>query len=130
MVFRFAGKTRIGKVVELTHEDVGVKLNVHATYVAETHGIEYPCLGVDDSKEFGNILTEDTKLGYPIRKYTAPQPSSQNDVITEGRGYRHMSLPNLKEMCRKYKLKIGGNKKELVERLEKRYKEENEFAIV
>ena len=130
VVFRFAGKTRMGKVVELTHEDVGTQINAHATYVAEAHGIQYPCLGIDDSKEFGNILSDDTKSGYPIRKYTAPTQIRQGFGVTEDRGYQHMKLPRLKEMCRKYKLKIGGNKKELVERLEKRYKEENELATI
>jgi len=130
VVFRFAGKTRKGSVVELTKEDVGLKVNVHATYVAECYGIQYPCLGINDSKEFGNILTEDTKLGYPIKKYGTSMPKRQGFGVTEDRGYHHMTLPRLKDMCRKYKLKIGGNKKELVERLEERYKEQNEFAVV
>ena len=130
VVFRFAGTTRIGKVVELTKDDVGMKTAVHATYVAMAHGIQYPCLGIDDSKEFGNILTEDTKLGYPVKKYTMSNDTLHEFGVTEDRGYRHMTLPRLKEMCRKYKLTIGGNKKQLVERLEKRYKEENEFATV
>lgn len=130
VVFKFAGKTRTGNVVELTKEDVGLKVNVHATYVAECYGIQYPCLGIDDSKEFGNILTKDTKLGYPIRKHGTFSPVRQGFGVSEDRGYQHMKLPRLQEMCRKYKLKIGGNKKELVERLEKRYKEQNEFAVV
>jgi len=130
VVFRFAGKTRKGSVVELTREDVGLKVNAHATYVAEVYGIQYPCLGIDDSKVFGNILTEDTKAGHPIRKYGTPTHTRKGFGVSEDRGYHHMSLPRLKDMCRKYKLKIGGNKKELVERLEKRYKEENEFAVV
>jgi hypothetical protein len=130
VVFRFAGKTRIGNVVELTREDVGLQENAHATYVAECYGIQYPCLGINDSKVFGNILTKDTELGYPIRKYGTAVSIRQGFGVPEGRGYHHMSLPRLKDMCRKYKLKIGGNKKELVERLEKRYKEENEVAVV
>ena len=130
VVFRFAGKTRIGNVVELTREDVGVKENVHATYVAECYGIQYPCLGINDSKEFGNILTEDTKVGQPLRKFGTPIHTRQGFGVSEDRGYQHMKLPRLKEMCRKYKLKIGGNKKELVKRLEERYKEQNEFSIV
>ena len=130
VVFRFAGKTRKGCVVELTREDVGLKENVHATYVAESSGLEYPCLGIDDSKEFGNILTKDTKVGHPIQKYGTPAYTRKGFGVSEDRGYQHMQLPRLKEMCRKYKLKIGGNKKALVERLEKRYKEENELTIV
>ena len=129
VIFRFAGKTRTGQVVELTKEDVGLKVNVHATYVAECGGIQYPCLGIDDSKEFGSILTKDTKLGHPIRNYGADTHTRQGFDVSEDRGYQHMTLPRLKDMCRKYKLKIGGNKKELVERLEKRYKEENELTI-
>ena len=131
VVFRFAGKTRTGHVVELTREDVGVKENVHATYVAECYGIQYPCLGINDSKEFGNILTEDTKVGYPLKTYgKLTHTTRQGFGVSENRGYQHMSLPRLKEMCRKYKLKIGGNKKELVLRLENWYKEQNEFATV
>jgi hypothetical protein len=130
VVFRFAGKTRTGSVVELTREDVGVNENVHATYVAECYGIQYPCLGVDGSKEFGNILTKDTKVGYPIKTYGTATSIRQGFAVAEDRGYQHMNLPRLKEMCRKHKLKIGGNKKELVLRLENWYKEQNEFAIV
>jgi hypothetical protein len=130
VIFRFAGSTRKGIIIELTREDVGLKENVHATYVAESCGIQYPCLGINDSKEFGNILTADTKVGYPIKKYGTTNPTRKGFGVTEDRGYHHMTLPRLKDMCRKYKLKIGGNKKELVERLEKRYKEQNEFAAV
>ena len=130
VVFRFAGKTRMGNVVELTREDVGLEENAHATYVAKAYGIQYPCLGINDSKEFGNILTEDTTVGYPIKKYGTSNPTRQGFGVSEDRGYHHMTLPRLKDMCRKYKLKIGGNKKELVERLEKRYKEQNEFSVV
>ena len=130
VIFRFAGKTRTGIVVELTREDVGLQENVHATYVATCYGIQYPCLGIDDSKALGNILTEDTKIGYPIKKYGASIPTRQGFGVSEDRGYHHMKLPRLKEMCRKYKLKIGGNKKDLVKRLENRYKEEHEFSVV
>jgi len=130
VVFRFAGKTRVGNVIELTKEDVGMKVNVHATYVAECYGIQYPCLGINDSKEFGNILTEDTKVGYPLKTFGVTTPSRQGFGVTEDRGYQHMQLPRLKDMCRKYKLKIGGNKKELVLRLENWYKEQNEFTSV
>jgi hypothetical protein len=129
VIFIFAGTTRKGNIIELTREDVGLKENVHATYVAESGGIQYPCLGIDDSKEFGNILTEDTKVGYPIKKY-GTSSYVQGFAISEDRGYKHMQLPRLREMCRKYKLKISGNKKHLVERLEKRYKEEHEFTTV
>jgi hypothetical protein len=130
VIFRFAGKTRTGSVLELTKEDVGLKTNVHATYVVECYGIQYPCLGIDDSKEFGNILTKDTKLGYPIRNYGTDTPTRQGFGVAEDRGYQHMTLPRLKDMCRKHKLKIGGNKKSLVERLEKRYKKENEITTI
>jgi hypothetical protein len=130
VIFRFAGSTRRGNIIELTREDVGLKENVHATYVVESKGIQYPCLGINDSKDFGNILTEDTKLGYPIKKYGTTNPTRQGFGVTEDRGYHHMTLPRLKDMCRKHKLKIGGNKKSLVERLEKRYKEQNEFVAV
>ena len=102
VIFRFAGKTRTGHVVELTREDVGLIENAHATYVAECYGIQYPCLGIDDSKVFGNILTEDTKLGYPIKKYGNAVPVRQGFGVSEDRGYHHMKLPRLKEMCRKY----------------------------
>ena len=105
------------------------KLNVHATYVVECYGIQYPCLGINDSKEFGNILTEDTKVGYPLKTFGVTTPSRQGFGVTEDRGYQHMQLPRLKDMCRKYKLKIGGNKKELVLRLENWYKEQNETPI-
>jgi len=130
VVFRFAGTTRTGTVSELTREDVGINADVHATYVAKALGIEYPCLGIDGSKEFGNILTEDTKVGHPLHKYTVTPMTPEDYGVSEDRGYRHMSLPNLKDMCRKYKLKIGGNKKELVERLEKRYRKENGLTVV
>ena len=130
VIFRFAGSTRKGTIIELTREDVGLKENVHATYVVESNGIQYPCLGIDDSKEFGNILTKDTKAGYPLKKFGTSTHTRQGFGVTEDRGYQHMQLPRLKDMCRKYKLKIGGNKKELVLRLENWYKEQNEFVAV
>ena len=45
-----------------------------------------------------------------------------NDSVDK-RGYKHLQLPKLKEMCKKHNLKVGGTKKELVERLEKWYYE-------
>ncbi len=76
-------------------------------------------------------MTEDTKVGYPLKVYGNITPTTRRGFgASEDRGYQHMNLPRLKEMCRKYKLKIGGNKKELVLRLENWYKEQNEFAIV
>ena len=61
VVFKFAGSTRVGVVIELTKESTG-----HATYTVITTGVRnriYPCLGLDTSKDahLGNILTEPTK---------------------------------------------------------------------
>ena len=60
VVFKFAGSTRVGTVVELTKEPTG-----HATYTVVTSGIRsrvYPCLGLDASKDIENILTKQTQL--------------------------------------------------------------------
>ena len=51
--------------------------------------------------------------------------SSIEVQIADERGYRHLKLPKLKDMCKRNKLKVGGNKKALVERLEKWYHEKS-----
>ena len=118
--FVFAGSKRIGYIIEKTWEEVGVNPKGHATYVIQSESKIYPCVGVDGSKEFGNIISFDTKEGKIIRNIDAPQfgMGDQNE-----RGYKHLQLPKLKEMCKKNKLKVGGKKKDLVERLEVWYKE-------
>tara|TARA_Y100000389_G_C17200422_1_gene383370 strand:+ start:148 stop:630 length:483 start_codon:yes stop_codon:yes gene_type:complete len=121
VVFKFAGKTRFGYVVEKTFEEVGDNPKGHATYVIHSGKIVYPCVGVDGSKQFGNILTTDTKLGEIIKHRISH--SNYEESTTDQRGYKHLQLPKLKEMCKKHKLKVGGTKKELVERLEKWYYE-------
>ena len=47
----------------------------------------------------------------------------------EKRGYKHLQLPKLKEMCKKHKLKVGGKKEQLVERLEKWYYETSHCGV-
>jgi hypothetical protein len=125
VIFVFAGSKRIGWVIERTWEEVGIDPKGHATYVIASGDKIYPCVGVDGSKEFGNIITEDTKVGEILRNSREPTRAEG-----EERGYKHLSLPKLKDMCRKHKLKVGGNKKALVERLEQKYKQDNEFAII
>lgn len=49
--FTFAGSDRIGKLIELTKEENG-----HATYTVKACGIIYPCLGLVNSKEVGNVI--------------------------------------------------------------------------
>ncbi len=120
VVFVFAGSKRIGNIIEKTWEEVGVNPKGHATFVISSGGKIYPCVGVDGSKEFGNIITIDTRAGTILRNN--PYEITQNNSANE-RGYKHLALPKLKEMCRKYKLKVGGKKKDLVERLEMWYKE-------
>ena len=120
VVFVFAGSKRIGNIIEKTWEEVGVNSKGHATYVVKSGKYEYPCLGVDGSKEFGNIITTDTLAGGILRNNLSE--ISKDDSVDE-RGYKHLGLPKLKEMCRKYKLKVGGKKKDLVERLEVWYQE-------
>lgn len=66
VVFKFAGSTRVGVVIELTKELTG-----HATYTVVTSGIRtriYPCLGLDTSKDIGNILTKETKQINKLKK--------------------------------------------------------------
>lgn len=58
VVFHFAGSTRTGTVIELTKE-ADTK---HATYTVSSGGIIYPCLGLNGSKEVGNVLAKETKL--------------------------------------------------------------------
>ena len=120
VVFVFAGSKRIGKIIELTWEEVGLNQKGHATFVIKSGSKIYPCVGVDGSKEFGNIISFDTKEGKIIRNIDKPQfgMGDQNE-----RGYKHLQLPKLKEMCKKNKLKVGGTEKQLVERLEKWYYE-------
>ena len=48
----------------------------------------------------------------------------------EKRGYKHLQLPKLKEMCKKHKLKVGGKKEQLVERLEKWYYETSHCGVL
>lgn len=121
VIFRFAGKTRIGRVLEKTYEEVGQNPKGHATYVIQSGKIVYPCIGVDGSKEFGNILTDDTKAGQILKGKVYNE--TYNEIEVDKRGYAHLQLPKLKDMCKKYKLKVGGTKKEVVERLEKWYYE-------
>ena len=127
VVFVFAGSKKIGKIIEKTWEDVGMKLNVHATYVIQSAGTIYPCVGVDGSKEFGNIISFDTKEGKLIRNIDRPQFGFDNQ---QERGYKHLQLPKLKEMCKKHKLKVGGKKEQLVERLEKWYYETSHCGVI
>jgi len=51
--FIFAGTTRVGKIIELTKEE-----NKHATYTITSKDIIYPCIGLVDSKDVGNIVTK------------------------------------------------------------------------
>ena len=122
VVFVFAGSKRIGRVIERTFEEVGSDPNGHATYVISACNKIYPCVGLDGSKEFGNIISHDTRQGAILR---TSDTSKITPAESEERGYKHLPLPKLKEMCRKYKLKVGGNKKELVTRLEQHYKEQH-----
>ena len=118
VVFVFAGSKRIGRVIEKTWEEVGVDSKGHATYVISSSGKVYPCVGLDGSKEFGSIISFDTNEGKILR----PPTNEYQETSTDERGYRHLQLPKLKDLCRKNKLKIGGTKKELVERLEQHYR--------
>jgi hypothetical protein len=126
VVFVFAGSKRIGRVIERTWEEVGVTSKGHATYVIVANGRQYPCVGVDGSKEFGNIISNDTKEGKISRASDKPQFGMSDQ---DERGYKHLQLPKLKEMCKKHKLKVGGTKKELVERLEKWYYETSQCGV-
>jgi hypothetical protein len=126
VVFVFAGSKRIGRVIEKTWEEVGVNPKAHATYVISSANRIYPCVGLDGSKEFGNIISFDTKEGRVIK--TTDRPQFGMDARDE-RGYKHLQLPKLKEMCKKNKLKVGGTKKELVERLEKWYYETSQCGV-
>ena len=126
VVFRFAGKTRFGYIIEKTFEEVGNNPKGHATYVIQSGKIIYPCVGVDGSQQFGNILTMDTKAGEILKTQTQ---HTQYDDSVDKRGYKHLQLPKLKEMCKKHNLKVGGTKKELVERLEKWYYETSQCGV-
>ena len=126
VVFVFAGSKRIGNVIEKTWEDVGINPKGHATYVIKAQNRYYPCVGVDGSKEFGNIISSDTQRG----KITRATDNHQFGMDTqEERGYKHLQLPKLKEMCKKHKLKVGGKKEQLVERLEKWYYETSKCGV-
>ena len=126
VVFRFAGKTRFGYIIEKTYEEVGSNPKGHATYTIQSGKIIYPCVGVDGSQQFGNILTMDTKVGEIIK--TQNQHNQYDDSVDK-RGYNHLQLPKLKEMCKKHNLKVGGTKKDLVERLEKWYYETSQCGV-
>lgn len=120
VVFVFAGSKRVGHIVEQTWDEVGMNPKGHATYVIKAQGRFYPCVGIDGSKDFGNIISSDTKQGKITRNIDKPHFGMSDH---DERGYKHLQLPKLKEMCKKHKLKIGGKKEELVERLEKWYYE-------
>ena len=126
VVFRFAGKTRFGYIIEKTFEEVGNNPKGHATYTIQSDKIIYPCVGVDGSQQFGNILTTDTKVGEILKSRTQ---HIQYDESVDKRGYKHLQLPKLKEMCKKHNLKVSGTKKELVERLEKWYYETSHCGV-
>ena len=126
VVFVFAGSKRIGNVIEKTWEDVGINPKGHATYVIKAQNRYYPCVGVDGSKEFGNIISSDTHQGKITRAADRPQFGIDTQ---EERGYKHLQLPKLKEMCKKHKLKVGGKKEQLVERLEKWYYETSQCGV-
>jgi hypothetical protein len=57
VIFRHAGSTRIGNVIEHTRES-----DRHATYTVSTSGNSrvYPCLGLDGSKPTGFIISDIT----------------------------------------------------------------------
>ena len=126
MVFVHAGSKRIGRVIEQTWEEVGVNPKGHATYVIQSGDKIYPCIGIDGSKEFGNIISAETKDGKISRPISRPQFGMSDH---DERGYKHLQLPKLKEMCKKNKLKVSGPKKELVERLEKWYYETSQCGV-
>ena len=126
VVFRFAGKTRFGYIIEKTFEEVGSNPKGHATYTIQSGKIIYPCVGVDGSQQFGNILTMDTKVGEILKSQTRHE---HYDESVDKRGYKHLQLPKLKEMCKKHNLKVSGTKKELVERLEKWYYETSQCGV-
>jgi len=126
VVFRFAGKTRFGYIIEKTFEEVGSNPKGHATYTIQSGKIIYPCVGVDGSQQFGNILTMDTKVGEILKSHSKHE---QYDDSVDKRGYNHLQLPKLKEMCKKHNLKVSGTKKELVERLEKWYYETSQCGV-
>lgn len=126
VVFVFAGSKRIGNVTEKTWEEVGINPKGHATYVIKAQNRYYPCVGVDGSKEFGNIISSDTRQGKITRATDKPQFGMDTQ---EERGYKHLQLPKLKEMCKKHKLKVGGKKEQLVERLEKWYYETSQCGV-
>ena len=63
VVFRFAGSTRTGNVIELTKED-----DKHATYTVKSSEVIYPCLGLNGSKDIGNILSKETKALGEIKR--------------------------------------------------------------
>tara|TARA_B100002019_G_scaffold109484_1_gene94127 strand:+ start:2043 stop:2528 length:486 start_codon:yes stop_codon:yes gene_type:complete len=127
VIFRFAGKTRVGNILEKTFEEVGNNPKGHATYVIKSGKLVYPCVGVDGSKQFGNILLDDTKAGKIL--ITKLRYNQYNESTNDKRGYNHLKLPKLKEVCKKHKLKVGGTKKELVERLEKWYYESSQCGV-
>ena len=68
-----------------------------------------------DTRRLGEILKTQTQ-------------HTQYDDSVDKRGYRHLQLPKLKEMCKKHNLKVGGTK-ELVERLEKWYYETSQCGV-
>jgi hypothetical protein len=126
VVFVFAGSKRVGRVIERTFEEVGANSKSHATYVIRSQNREYPCVGIDGSKEFGNIISTDTKEGKITRASDKPQFGMGEQ---DERGYKHLQLPKLKEMCKKNKLKVSGKKEQLVERLEKWYYETSQCGV-
>ena len=60
VIFFHAGSYRTGKVQELTRETDG-----HATYIVKclARGRIYPCLGIDNSKDY-YIMSKETKNMY------------------------------------------------------------------
>jgi len=69
--FHFAGSVRIGQVVELTFEG---EHTIHATYTVQTsNGMIYPCLGLLDSKDIGNILCKKDEYHHAYSKATKSQ---------------------------------------------------------
>ena len=72
-------------------------------------------------------LTDDTKAGEILKNKI--QHTQYDDSVSDQRGYKHLPLAKLKELCKKNDLKVGGSKKELVERLEKWYYETSQCGV-
>ena len=115
VILRHAGSYFSGVITKQTfYKAPQANAKPKATYTVKgDNGFIYPCLGVDGTMQFGNILSEDTAAGHVIER-------ASDYVVHEApkdEEYRIHNLNVLRELAKKRKLPYYGSKGALIDRL-------------